>query len=192
MDNKLLNSNYLPSAFININLYDLSTSDILELSNLIRNNLQIKTLKNKINEACITLSSVGSPSFGADVTYIALDNQQRLEIINALLNKYNNIELYIQNLRYNKYDCRNNYEYNFMFLQNIQELMSSISSYVEFRFKEKVENELLLFKNVQKQVDALPENLSDSEKMDRLLTGLKDTLSDVVDILKSDKENENE
>lgn len=135
MNNKLIIAN-----MNKLELYDLETDECFKLADLIVNNININQLRKSIQKASLNLSSVTKPCFGADLKYIALDNQTRLEIIWNLLNSFELFEKDIKNIRKNKIDYYD-YDYIFQFLLNTQKLMKSVYEYGEFKILEKVENE---------------------------------------------------
>lgn len=149
MNNKLIISN-----MNKIDLYDLSTKDIYILADTIVNNVNISQLRKSVQKASLKLSAVTKPCFGADLKYIALDNQTRLEIIWKLLNSFEMFEKDIKNIRKRKLDYYD-YDYIYQFLSNTQNIMKAIYEYGEFKILEKEE--------YQKQIKAYEKRLLEGE-----------------------------
>lgn len=135
MNNKLIISN-----MNKLDLYDLSVEDTYILADTIVNNFNVSQLKKSIQKASLNLSAVTKPCFGADLKYIALDNQTRLEIIWKLLNSFELFEKDIKNIKKRKLNYYE-YDYVFQFLSNTQKIMQAVYEYGEFKVLEKEENQ---------------------------------------------------
>lgn len=123
-----------------IDLYDLQEEQVLELQQKIVSNVNIKKMKEAVTNACMNLSQVGRPSYGADLKYIALDNQARLELIYNLLHNFDLFEKDISNFKRNKNSCNENYEYIFNFLTNTKDMVETIVDFGEFKKQEYEDN----------------------------------------------------
>ena len=97
-------------------------------------------MREQVETACRDLSQVTPPSFGADLRYIALDNQERLELIFKLLDGFSKFEKDVKCFRKNKYNCNNNYEHIFNFLLSTQDLVNAVLDHSNFKIKEWEEN----------------------------------------------------
>lgn len=118
----------------------IDDKQVYELAGTITTSINLSALRKSIDNACMQLSQVGSPSFGADVKYIALDNQARLDLAYKLLYTYNLIETDVKNFRKNKLRCRENSEYLLNFIYNTIDTLKTAKEYQEFRLQEKQEN----------------------------------------------------
>lgn len=134
------NSNLLVVLSQVDDLHVLEEQQVLELAETISKSINLSGLKRSINNACMNLSSVGEPCFGADVKYIALDNQARLNLIFKLLDSYTKIESYVNNYRRNKLDCRENSEYLCSFVLNTIDTLKTVKQYQDFKIQEHEEN----------------------------------------------------
>lgn len=139
MESKLEN-NLL--AFIeNKDLTTMDTPQLLEISQQISNSISLTKLRRSIDNAIKILSGVGDPSFGADLEFIALDNQQRLNLIWMLLDRYNKIEANIKNFKKNKQNCKDNSDFLYKFIEETKEILETVTKYGQFRYKEKIEDQ---------------------------------------------------
>ena len=139
MESKLEN-NLL--AFIeNKDLATMDTPQLLEISQQISNSISLTKLRRSIDNAIKVLSGVGDPSFGADLEFIALDNQQRLNLIWMLLDRYNKIEANIKNFKKNKQNCKDNSDFLYKFIEETKEILETVTKYGQFRYKEKIEDQ---------------------------------------------------
>lgn len=118
----------------------IDDKQVYELAETITTSINLSALRKSIDNACMQLSQVGSPSFGADVKYIALDNQARLDLVYKLLYTYNLIETDVKNFRKNKLRCRENSEYLLKFIYNTIDTLKTAKEYQEFRLQEEQEN----------------------------------------------------
>lgn len=134
------------SEFNNIDLYSLNDNQVKYLAANIIEKINLTQLKEEVMKTCLKLTGVGEPTWNADVKFIALDNQKRLELTYLLLNNFNLFEKDVKNFRRNKLKCRENDEYIFNFLFKTKDLISSIIEYGEFRVKELKENQKELLK----------------------------------------------
>lgn len=129
-------------TFQEMDLYSMSEQMVIDTKDQLLENVNISNLEKQVKNAILKLSGVGQPSLGADVEYIALDNQARLNIIYQLLNTFELFKTQTRNLKRNKYNCNtDNFEYVFNYLTRTQELFKSIYSYAEFQHKEHIENQ---------------------------------------------------
>ncbi len=125
----------------NIDIDLLSTEDLVELKDCVVNTINLSKLNEDIAKACMNLSQVGPPSFMADVVYIAMDNQKRLDIIYMLMNNFNLFKNDVKNFKRNKNDCNDNIEYVYSFLGRTQSLIKSIIDFGDFKKNEYEENQ---------------------------------------------------
>ena len=72
----------------NMDLADLQEKEVIALQQNIISNVNLNKMREQVETACRDLSQVTPPSFGADLRYIALDNQERLELIFKLLDGF--------------------------------------------------------------------------------------------------------
>lgn len=128
----------------NVDLYDLNSSQLKELKNEIINNINISKLERKINEVTLKLSGVAGPSLDADIKYIALDNQERLNLIYMLNYNLNCFKSDVKYLRKYKDDISIDDEKIFMFLLKTKDMVETIINYGEFTVKEKQEQQKYL------------------------------------------------
>lgn len=126
------------SEVTELNIID--EKQVYELAETITTSINLSALRKSIDNACMQLSQVGPPSFGADVKYLALDNQARLELVYKLLYTYNLIETDVKNFRRNKLECRENSEYLLNFIYNTIDTLKTAKKYQEFRLQEEQEN----------------------------------------------------
>lgn len=128
----------------NVDLYDLNSNQLKELKNEIINNINISKLERKINEVTLKLSGVAGPSLDADIKYIALDNQERLNLIYMLNYNLNCFKSDVKYLRKYKDDISIDDEKIFMFLLKTKDMVETIINYGEFTVKEKQEQQKYL------------------------------------------------
>lgn len=124
----------------NTDLYDLQEDEIVALQQNIISNVNLNKMREQVETACRNLSQVTPPCFGADLKYIALDNQERLELIFKLLDGFSKFEKDVKCFRRNKCNCNNNYEHIFNFLLNTQDLVNAVLDHSNFKIKEWKEN----------------------------------------------------
>lgn len=201
-------------------IYDLTPEQTVDLSLELIKNMNMNKLEEQLHEVILKLSGVGGPSFGADVVYIALDNQKRLELIHQLLYYFDIIKAKSKYIKrhLDDYDlddiCLN-------YLWNTKQLVDNIYEYGKYK-KEDLETQirqlhevpsilktlaeyqpnikLELMDSKEKYKDLLPEKMSldEAKRKDKLeeyvddtFTGLNYALQDVVDVLKEEKKKEN-
>ena len=140
----------------NVDLYDLNSNQLKELKNEIINNINISKLERKINEVTLKLSGVAGPSFDADIKYIALDNQERLNLIYMLNYNLNCFKSDVKYLRKHKDDISIDDEKIFMFLLKTKDMVETIINYGENTIKEKQEQ--------QKYLEQVNKKLLEGEK----------------------------
>ena len=128
----------------NVDLYDLNSNQLKELKNEIINNINISKLERKINEVTLKLSGVAGPSLDGDIKYIALDNQERLNLIYMLNYNLNCFKSDVKYLRKYKDDISIDDEKIFMFLLKTKDMVETIINYGEFTVKEKQEQQKYL------------------------------------------------
>ena len=121
-----------------LSISELSEEQIKIVAVRLLEDINIKRLENDINETILKLSCVGDPSFGADLKFIALDNQTRLKLINMLLNNFNLFKSCRYNLRRNVQDCRENFDQIYSIVNYAKQLIETVIEYGEFS---KVNNE---------------------------------------------------
>lgn len=124
----------------NTDLYNLQEDEVVALQKNIISNVNLNKMREQVETACRNLSQVTPPCFGADLKYIALDNQERLELIFKLLDRFNKFEKDVKCFRRNKCNCNNNHEYIFNFLLNTQDLINAVLDHSDFKIKEWEEN----------------------------------------------------
>lgn len=137
-----------------LSIYDLTDEQIEDVTSNILDNVSISKLEEKVQEVILKLSGVGEPCFGADLKFIALDNQKRLNLIHSLTYNFNIFKANYKNLKKNKYRCREDSDKVFNFLINTQDIIKVIIEYAEFNHKEKLEN--------QKYIEELNKKLLDT------------------------------
>lgn len=124
----------------NMELSDLQEEGVIALQQNIISNVNLNKMREQVELACKNLSQVTPPRDGADLRYIALDNQERLELIFKLLNSFTMFEKDVKLFRRNKNNCNNNYEYIFNFLLRTQDLVNAVIDHSDFKVKEWEEN----------------------------------------------------
>lgn len=143
-ENKLIifnkNSALSISEFMNLDLYDLEYNQIEIIKNEIVKNIKLDKLQDAIEKAILDLSRVGEPSLGADVKFIALDNQKRLNLICMLQDSLRNFRETTKNFKRNKLDCNNNSEAVFNYVLKLKEILQNVIDYGNFKIEEYNEN----------------------------------------------------
>lgn len=124
----------------NTDLYNLQEDEVVALQQSIKSNVNLNKMREQVESACRNLSQVTPPRDGADLRYIALDNQERLELIFKLLDSFTMFEKDVKLFRRNKNNCNNNYEYIFNFLLRTQDLVNAVLDHSDFKIKEWEEN----------------------------------------------------
>lgn len=124
----------------NMELSDLQEEGVIALQQNIISNVNLNKMREQVELACKNLSQVTPPRDGADLGYIALDNQERLELIFKLLDSFTMFEKDVKLFRRNKNNCNNNYEYIFNFLLRTQDLVNAVIDHSDFKVKEWEEN----------------------------------------------------
>lgn len=124
----------------NMDLLDLQEEEVIALQQNIISNVNLNKMREQVESACRNLSQVTPPRDGADLKYIALDNQERLELIFKLLDSFTMFEKDVKLFRRNKNNCNNNYEYIFNFLLRTQDLVNAVIDHSDFKIKEWEEN----------------------------------------------------
>ena len=124
----------------NIDLLDLQEEQVFALQQSITLNVNLNKMREQVESACKNLSQVTPPRDGADLRYIAFDNQERLELIFKLLDSFTMFEKDVKLFRRNKNKCNNNYEYIFSFLLRTQDLVNAVIDHSDFKIKEWEEN----------------------------------------------------
>lgn len=124
----------------NMELSDLQEEEVIALQQNIISNVNLNKMREQVESACRNLSQVTPPRDGADLRYIALDNQERLELIFKLLDSFTMFEKDVKLFRRNKNNCNNNYEYIFSFLLRTQDLVNAVIDHSDFKVKEWEEN----------------------------------------------------
>lgn len=124
-----------------LSICDLTEEQVENVVTNILDNVSIGKLEEKVQEVILKLSGVGEPSLFADIEFIALDNQKRLNLIHSLTYNLNIFKANYKNLKKNKYSCREDNDRVFNFLINTQEIIKVIIEYAEFNYKEKLENQ---------------------------------------------------
>lgn len=128
----------------NIDIYDLEDEQVFELKDTIVKNVSLKQLRESVNKAILNLSGVGDPTWNADLNFIALDNQKRLNIIYMLTNNLEIFESSVSNMKKNKYGCAMDSEQSLRFLGITKDLVDTIIKFGEFKRDEAYQNKLEL------------------------------------------------
>lgn len=123
-----------------VDLFNLQEDEIVALQQNIISNVNLNKMREQVEVACINLSQVTPPKFMAEAVHIALDNQERLELIFKLLDGFSKFEKDVKLFRRNKYNCNNNYEYIFSFLLRTQDMINAVLEHSNFKMKEWEEN----------------------------------------------------
>ena len=121
-----------------LDITDLTDEQLNYVTDVITDNINIKELEDKIHECILNLTGVGGPNFGADATYIALDNQKRLELVHQLLYYLDIVKGYTQNFK--KHKRKNTYidsEQRISFL--VKDFVNTIWNYGEYKEFDKQE-----------------------------------------------------
>lgn len=123
-----------------LELSDLQEEQVIALQQSIISNVNINKMREQVEGACRNLSQVAPPCIGADLVFIAKDNQERLELIFKLLNSFSMFEKDVKCFRRNKNNCNDNYEYIYNFLLNTQDMINAVLDHSNFKIKEWEEN----------------------------------------------------
>lgn len=123
----------------NLDLYNLENEQLEQITGDILTNVNISKLEEKINQVILKLSGVGEPSFGADIKYIALDNQKRLNLIYMLSYNFNLFKSDVRYLKRHKNDSSIDSEKLSSFLFKTKDIINTILDYGEFTLKEQEE-----------------------------------------------------
>lgn len=137
-----------------VDLDNMTGEQLNELKEYIVSNINISKLNEAITKSCLNLSQVAPPSFMADATWLALDNQKRLDIIYKLMNNFNFIKDDVKNFRKNKNNCNDNIDYVYSFLCRTKDLVESIIEFGEFKHEEYKENIKQLEENERKYLES--------------------------------------
>ena len=129
-----------------LDVYELEAEQIILVAANIIDKLNLKKLEDDIITACLKLTGVGAPCFGADMEFIALDNQKRLDLTYMLLDNFQQIKKMISNLKRNKQQCRENEDLIFSLVLKTKEIIDTIVDYGNFVYEENEEGKLLLNK----------------------------------------------
>lgn len=84
-----------------LNIFDLQEDEVIAIQQNIISNVNLNKMREQVEMACRNLSQVTPPSFGADLKYIALDNQEILELIFKLLDGFSKFEKDVKCFRRN-------------------------------------------------------------------------------------------
>ena len=131
----------------NIDIYDLEEEQIFELKDTIVKNVNLKQLRESVNKAVLNLSGVGDPTWNADLNFIALDNQKRLNIIYMLISNLEMFEISVSNIKKNRYGCAMDSEQSLRFLGITKDLVDTVIKFGEFKMDEAYQNKLELEEN---------------------------------------------
>lgn len=126
-------------SFRDIDLYEQDEEAIINIKDEVVESIKISELEKMVNKAIIKLSSVTNPCFGANIKYITLDNQKRLELIYELLSNFEDVKIRTRNLKRNKQNCNEDYDGVFFYLLKVQDILNAIENYVDFRKEERIE-----------------------------------------------------
>lgn len=135
----------------NLDLYNLEYEQLEQITNDILTNVNMSKLEEKINQVILKLSGVGEPSFGADIKYIALDNQKRLNLIYMLSYNFNLFKADVKYLKRHKNDTSIDSEKLLSFLFKTKDIISIILDYGEFTLKEQ-EEQLKYLNDINKRL----------------------------------------
>lgn len=135
----------------NLDLYNLEHEQLEQITNDILTNVNMSKLEEKINQVILKLSGVGEPSFGADIKYIALDNQKRLNLIYMLSYNFNLFKADVKYLKRHKNDTSIDSEKLLSFLFKTKDIINTILDYGEFTLKEQ-EEQLKYLNDVNKRL----------------------------------------
>lgn len=141
-----------------INIEELNNEQLLQLKDTIIYNININKLEEQVNNTILKLSGVTKPCFGADLNFIANDNQNRLELIHQLLYNFNIVKSEVKYLKRNKNNYYIDSEKVYGFLIELQDLVKSILKYSEFKLEEDLELERYLEEIKIKQLKEKEEN----------------------------------
>lgn len=137
----------------NIDIYDLEEEQIFELKDTIVKNVNLKQLRESVNKAVLNLSGVGDPTWNADLNFIALDNQKRLNIIYMLISNLEMFEISVSNIKKNKYGCAMDSEQSLRFLGITKDLVDTVIKFGEFKMDEAYQNKLELEENKRLELE---------------------------------------
>lgn len=137
----------------NIDIYDLEDEQIFELKDTIVKNVNLKQLRESVNKAVLNLSGVGDPTWNADLNFIALDNQKRLNIIYMLISNLEMFEISVSNIKKNRYGCAMDSEQSLRFLGITKDLVNTIIKFGEFKIDEAYQNKLELEENKRLELE---------------------------------------
>ena len=137
----------------NIDIYDLEEEQIFELKDTIVKNVNLKQLRESVNKAVLNLSGVGDPTWNADLNFIALDNQKRLNIIYMLISNLEMFEISVSNIKKNRYGCAMDSEQSLRFLGITKDLVDTIIKFGEFKMDEAYQNKLELEENKRLELE---------------------------------------
>lgn len=137
----------------NIDIYDLEDEQIFELKDTIVKNVNLKQLRESVNKAVLNLSGVGDPTWNADLNFIALDNQKRLNIVYMLISNLEMFEISVSNIKKNKYGCAMDSEQSLRFLGITKDLVDTIIKFGEFKMDEAYQNKLELEENKRLELE---------------------------------------
>lgn len=126
---------------------------LFEIKDTIVDNINMKKLREAVTGACMNLSQVGEPTWYADMEVIAMDNQQRLNIVFQLLRNLDIFEKDVANMKKNKYGCADDGEKVLGFVSNTKNLVDAVVQYGEFKQKEHIENMKLLEENKRRYLE---------------------------------------
>lgn len=127
-----------------LDITDLTSEQIDTLASNIINTVNIKQLEEKVHEVILKLSRVGDPTLDADIEYIAMDNQQRLNLIYMLMYNMDLFKYDVKNLKHNRLGCREDSDKIYSFIYRTKELIQSIMNYGQFSYKEYQEQQKYL------------------------------------------------
>lgn len=135
----------------NLDLYNLEHEQLEQITDDILTNVNMSKLEEKINQVILKLSGVGEPSFGADIKYIALDNQKRLNLIYMLSYNFNLFKADVKYLKRHKNDTSIDSEKLLSFLFKTKDIINTILDYGEFTLKEQ-EEQLKYLNDINKRL----------------------------------------
>lgn len=119
--------------FKDIDIDDLTEEQRMITANYLVSNVNIRKLEDEIHKCILNLSGVGGPSFGADISWLALDNQKRLELVHQLLYY---LDIFKSDIKYLKKNLNKTYiddEQIYSFLYYAKDLIRTILQYGQFK-----------------------------------------------------------
>ena len=145
----------------NLEVSEMTEEQIEFTTDFIVKNIKLNKLEELITDIVKDLSSVGAPTWNADMEYIAMDNQKRLEIIYSLTNDFQIVKNWVKNLKKNKYKCYEDFDKKYSLVDYTVRLFKTIISVPRFKYISMIKDNitLLILQGNLKQVKELQEGL---------------------------------